>query len=260
MVSPNILWERHDSIALITLNNPEKRNVLSFRDLSLLSDIFARIQKDGDLRAVILTGAGNDYFCVGVDRSELVEAQDGSMSEPSRCVQALCHQIEQSHVPIIAAVNGLVEDDGCTLVFACHLNIVSVNTTFRWESARPDLRKLCGRHAGDLSPAGSAVAKDPLPLTATTSAEEALGMGLVNQVVGPERLLSESLSLASLIAQLAPLAISGCMQAVTCGMELTLTEGLALEAKLFASLFATADMREGTRAFLEKRPPVFSGS
>ncbi|SRR6266496_1919034 len=260
MVSANILWERHDSIALLTLNNPEKRNVLSFRDLSLLSDILARIQKEGDLRSVILTGAGNDYFCVGLDRSDLADAQEDSTSEISSCLQTLCHQIEQSRVPIIAAVNGLVEEDGCTLVFACHLNIVSINATFKWKNTKPDLRKLCGSQAADLSPAGSAVAKDTMPQTATTSAKEALGIGLVNQVVSPESLSSEAVSLASQIAQLAPLAISCCIQAVTCGMELTLTEGLALEAKLFASLFATADMREGTRAFLEKRPPAFSGS
>ena len=241
---PSIIQERSDSVAIIRLNRPEKFNALSREMILALSDVFISLDTEPNLRAVILTGTGDEAFCTGIDTTELART---NASELSARGQALFSQIESCHVPVIAAVNGIASGDGCELALGCHLRIASANARFSLPEARSGIVRGY-EHALEMSTGE------------TVSAEEALRFGLVNHVVPAVELPARAEFLAREIAQLAPLAIRACLEAVNQGIQLPLAEGLALETKLFASLFDTDDVREGTSAFLEKRSPIFKGT
>lgn len=246
---PSILFEQREQVAIIRLNRPEKRNALSREMIAELAEIFDSIDDQTNLRAVILTGAGS-AFCAGTDITELTELDNAHARELSERGQALCNQIESCIVPVIAALNGIAAGGGCELALACHLRIAASDAQFSVpETGRQRLRREVGE--------GRAV--EIMLSRKTMTANEALEAGLVNSVVPAADLLAVAESLAREIAQLAPLAIRACLQAVTRGTDLPLAEGLALETKLFAELFASEDVREGTSAFLEKRAPVFKG-
>jgi enoyl-CoA hydratase len=240
----SIIQERRDSVAIIRLNRPEKFNALSREMILALSDIFISLDNEPNLRAVILTGTGDEAFCTGTDTTELAGPVESELSERG---QALFSQIESCHVPVIGAVNGIAAGDGCELALGCHIRIASANARFSFPEARSGIVR---GYEGTLE----------MLTGKTVSAEEALRFGLVNHVVPAVELLARAEGLAREIAQLAPLAIRACLEAVNRGTQLPLAEGLALETKLFASLFDTDDVREGTSAFLEKRPPVFKGT
>jgi len=244
MDSPFINTERSDSHLIIRLNRPEKLNALTQEMILALSDIFLGLNSEPNLRAVILTGTGDEAFCAGTDTTELAGPNDSKLSERNR---DLFSQIESCHVPVIAAVNGIAAGGGCELALACHLRIASANARFSLPEARSGIVR---GHEGTLE----------MLTGKEVSAKEALRFGLINRVVPAAELLARAEDLAREIAQLAPLAIRACLEAVTKGNQLSLAEGLALEAKLFASLFDTDDVREGTSAFLEKRSPVFKGT
>ena len=254
----SLIYEREDQIGLLTLNRADKRNALSAELLNELSQVFARLAGEDDLRALILTGAGN-AFCAGTDISELSNLTEAEAVEVSSRGQELCDKIDCFPVPVIAAVNGIAAGGGCELTLACHLRIASTNARFSLPEPRLGLIPAYGgtqRLSRDV-----AVARGLELMLAgiELDAETALRLGLLNRVVEPEKLMVEARGLASQIAALAPLAIRACLKAVTEGLKLPFEEGLALECRLFASLFATEDAKEGTRAFLEKRSPVFKG-
>jgi enoyl-CoA hydratase len=253
---PFIIQERRDSVAVIRLNRPEKFNALSREMILALSDIFLSLDTETNLRAVILTGSGDEAFCAGTDVTELAGTHERELFERG---QALFSQIESCHVPVIAAINGIAAGDGCELALACHLRIASANARFSFPEARFGI---VPAHGGVQRLAREIGEEHALAMLTdkAVSAEEALRFGLVNHVVPHVELLVQAEYLAREIAQLAPLAIRACLEAVNQGTQLPLAEGLALEAKLFASLFDTDDVREGTSAFLEKRSPVFKGT
>ena len=256
MDSPFIDIKRSDSHLIIRLNRPEKFNALTREMILALGDIFSRLDSQPKLRAVILTGTGDKVFCGGTDITEPTGASERELSE---LVQGLFSQIESSQVPVIAAVNGIAAGDGCKLALACHLRIASDNAQFSLPETRSGVdsgSEGTRRLAGEFGEEGARELLSGKPV----SAEEALRFGLINRVVPAAELVARAEDLASEIAQLAPLAIRACLEAVTQGNQLPLAEGLALEAKLFASLFDTNDVREGTSAFLEKRAPEFKGT
>jgi enoyl-CoA hydratase len=253
-----LTYQREDQTALLTLNRPTRRNALSAELLNELSQAFARLANDDDLRALILTGAG-DAFCAGTDISELYDLTEAEALELSSRGQQLCDQIESFKVPVIAAVNGIAAGGGCELALACHLRVASSEARFSLPETRLGLIPAYGgtqRLGRDIAVAR---ALEIMLSGAELDAPEALQLGLLNRVVKPGELMIEARALANRIAGLAPLAIRACLKAVTEGLKLPFEEGLALERQLFASLFATEDAKEGTRAFLEKRKPVFKG-
>lgn len=255
-----ILCERSDQIAIIRLNRPEKLNALSGDMIHALSDTFANLSLEPDLRAVILTGAGDKAFSAGTDIAELDGRNETVAREVSERGQALCNQIENCGVPVIAAVNGIAAGGGCELVLACHLRIAATNAQFSLPETRLGMVPAYGGTQRLAREIGEGRAFEIMLTGKTVGAEEALRFGLVNRVVAARDLMAQSETLAREITQLAPLAIRACLKAVVQGSDLPLAEGLRLEAKLFAALFATADVREGTRAFLEKRNPIFKGT
>jgi enoyl-CoA hydratase len=253
MHSPFITVERRDSHLIIRLNRPEESNVLSREMILALSDSFTSLDTERNLRAVILTGNGDKAFSAGADNTELAEPNE------TGTIECLISQIEKCHAPVIAAVNGIAADDGCQLALACHLRIASAHAQFSLTGVRSEFDSCIdvrGRLAREV---GEEVALQMLS-GKVVSAEEALRLGLINHIVPAVELLSRAEDLAREIAELAPLAIRACLDAVSLGNQLPLAEGLALETKLFANLFDTDDVREGTSAFLEKRTPVFKGT
>jgi len=252
--------ERRESIAIVTLNRPAKLNALSRETIAALSAAFKSFENDAELRAVILTGAGGRAFSAGTDLSELIHVPADEARTVADHGQQLCNQIEQSSVPVIAAINGIAAGGGCELALACHLRVATPNTRFSLPETKLGIIPGYGGTQRMMRELGRARALELILTSGSINADDALRFGLINRVVAAAELLSTAEELAREIAQLAPLAIRACLKAVVGGSELPLAEGLALEALFFASLCATGDMREGTLAFLEKRKPAFKGS
>jgi len=259
MNPPFILCERVQSVAILRLTRPEKRNALSREMIEELGENFERLKEDEQLRAVILTAAGDVAFCSGTDISELAELSEAEAIEVAAHGQRLCDQIEAFPVPVIAALNGIAAGSGCELTLACHLRIASSDVTFSFHETKLGLIPSDGGSPRLAREAGTSRALEIMLTEKTITAAESLSIGLVNRVVNAADLLTEAKSIANEISQMAPLAIRACLKAVRLGLEFSLEDGLALETELFASLFTTEDVHEGTSAFLEKRSPVFKG-
>jgi len=259
MSSQFISAERRESIAIIRLNRPEKFNALSREMILALSDVFKTIESEPDVRAVILTSTSEKAFCAGTDIAELAQLDEGRAREISEGGQALCNQIESCGVPVIAAVNGIAAGGGCELALAGHIRIASADARFSLPETKLGLIPGYGGTQRLARAIGNGRALEMMLTGTTLDPAQALQFGLINHIAPAGELLAQAESLAHEISKLAPLAIRACLEAVIQGNELPLAEGLALEAKLFAGLFASDDVREGTRAFLEKRPPAFKG-
>jgi enoyl-CoA hydratase len=257
-MSSAILHERVDRVSIIRLNRPEKLNALSCDLIEELSETFKQLAGDSELRALILTGTG-PAFCAGTDIGELADADQAAGRSISERGQKLCERIERFPAPVIAAVNGIAAGGGCELALACHLRIASSEATFSLPETRLGVFPGYGGTQRLAREIGQGRALEMMLTGKTITAQEALDLGLVNRLATPTDLMADAKSLAEEISQMAPLAIRTCLQAVTRGLEGTLEEGLALERSLFASLFDTEDVREGTAAFLQKRTPVFKG-
>lgn len=254
-----VIVESHESLTLVRLNQPEKRNALSRRMLEELGAVFRRIAGEREVRAVVLTGTGEQAFCAGTDIEELAALDVGGARRAAERGQEVCALIENCGVPVIAAVNGAAAGGGCELALACHLRVAATHASFSLPETKLGVIPGYGGTQRLARVTGSGRALALMLANARLSAAEALHAGLVNRVVEPAQLLAEAEGLARDISALAPLAIRACLEAVTRGQDVPLAEGLQLEAELFSRLFSTADMREGTRAFLEKRAPIFQG-
>ncbi|MFL6210193.1 MAG: enoyl-CoA hydratase/isomerase family protein [Pyrinomonadaceae bacterium] len=256
---PDLLYEEHGACARITLNRPAKRNALTGAMLEELTELFARLGERRELLALVLTGAGAEAFCAGTDIAELAMLDEAGARSAAQRGQAACDAIELCGVPVIAAVNGAAVGGGCELALACHLRVAANHASFALPEIKLGLLPAYGGTQRLARAVGAGRALAAMLAGDTITADEAARCGLVNRVVAPAQLLAETEALAQTLATQAPLALRACLTAVTRGARLPLEEGLQLEAELFSQLFATADVREGTRAFLEKRAPEFKG-
>lgn len=254
----SIIFEEQDGLARARLNRPAKRNALTSEMLERLALIFKDIAERRDLRVVILSGEGST-FCAGTDIGELVSLDEPGARRKSERGQEVCGLIENCGVPVIAALDGAAAGGGCELALSCHLRVATTSASFSLPETKLGIIPAYGGTQRLARLTGSGRALEMMLAGGRLTATEALHLGLVNAVVEPQQLLAEAEALARQISALAPLALRACLEAVTRGQDLPLAEGLRLEAELFSRLFSTADMHEGTRAFLEKRPPVFKG-
>ena len=258
-MSLELIIEERGPVAFVTLNRRAKRNALTRAMLEELAALFARLGGRRDLRAVILTGAGAEAFSAGTDITELTALDEAGARAAAERGQAACDAIESCGVPVIAAVNGAAAGGGCELALACHLRVAASRAVFSLPEVRLGMIPAYGGTQRLARAVGHGRALAAMLAGDAISADEALRLGIVNRVVAPDQLLPAAEELAQTLAAQAPLALRACLAAVTRGARLPLAEGLQLEAELFSQLFATEDVREGTRAFLEKRPPVFRG-
>jgi enoyl-CoA hydratase len=259
MAYDNLLFEVSDKIARITFNRPNVLNALNRKTMDELGDCLKKVRADDDIRVLILTGAGEKAFVAGADINELSQQTPVNGREFTLYGQEIFHRLETLGKPVIAAINGFALGGGCELALACTLRVAGRNAKLGQPEVKlgivpgyggtQRLPRLCGK----------GVAHELILTGEMISAEEALRVGLVNRVVEPGELLATAEALAKKIVANAPLAVKYALEAVERGMEMPQEEGLYLEATLFGLCCATQDMREGTRAFLEKRSPKFEG-
>ena len=258
-MNAEVTSEERGTFLFVRLERPAKRNALTRAMLERLDEIFAGVEARGDLRAVILSGAGSD-FCAGTDVGELGGMSPAAARRKAGRGQEVCDRIELCGTPVIAAVQGAAAGGGCELALACHLRVAATGARFSLPEARLGVIPAYGGTRRLARAVGAGRALAAMLAGEELGAEEALRLGLVNRVVEPEKLMTEAESLAQAVNDnAAPLAARACLHAVTRGARLPPDEALRLEAELFSRLFATEDAREGTGAFLEKRPPFFKG-
>jgi len=255
----NLIFEKKDHIGTVTFNRPKLLNALNRQTMDELAAVLTEARNDRDIRVLLLTGAGDKAFIAGADINELARLTPMTGPETSLHGQAILHNLETLGKPSIAAVNGFALGGGCELALACSIRLASRTAKFGQPEVKlgiipgyggtQRLARLCGKGvAHELCLSGDMI-----------SAEEAQRIGLVNHVYEPEELMPAAQSLAKKIASNAPLAVQLAMEAVERGQEMPQDQGLFLEASLFGMSCATEDMREGTRAFLEKRAAQFQG-
>jgi enoyl-CoA hydratase/carnithine racemase len=259
MAYENLLYEKRDGIAFITFNRPKVLNALNRKTVEELRAVLADARDDASVRVLILTGAGEKSFVAGADIGELAQRTAVDGKDFSLFGQGVFRFLETMGKPSICAINGFALGGGCELALSCTIRIASKNAKLGQPEVKlgiipgyggtQRLARLCGKGvAHELCLTGEMIA-----------AEEAQRIGLVNRIYEPAELLPAAEAMAKKVVANAPLAVKYTMEAIERGIEMPQEEGLFLEATLFGLSCATEDMREGTKAFLEKRPAQFKG-
>ncbi len=251
--------ERDGAIAVVTI---DRRNVLNALDRATIDQLrraALELRHDVEVRCLVLTGAGEKAFVAGADIQELEHLSPNQAEAYALDGQHVFDLIEHLGKPVIAAVNGFALGGGCELAMACTLRLASDSARFGQPEVK--LGVTPGFAGTQRLPRliGKGRALDLLLTGRIIDAQEALAMGLVNRVVPAAELMASARALASTLAALAPAAIRSIIEAVNRGAEMAFPDAAFLEAALFGLCFSTADMREGARAFLEKRAPLFTG-
>jgi enoyl-CoA hydratase len=254
-----LLYAKRNSIGYVTINRPEKLNALNRKVMEELLHCFRALDNDEEVRVVIITGSGERAFVAGADISELADQSAVEGKETSRFGQQVLSLIENLGKPVIAAINGVALGGGCELAMACTLRVAAETARFGQPEVRLGL--IPGYAGSQRLPrlVGKCRALELILTGEPISAAEAHRVGLVNLVVPPAELLNAAETLARKIVANAPLAIRFALEAVNHGMEMPAAEAQFMEAALFGLCCTTADMKEGTRAFLERRPAKFTG-
>jgi len=255
----NVLYEKRGAIAYVTVNRPKVLNALNHGTWADLRTAFEDARDDAAVRGVIVTGAGDKAFIAGADISELRSLTAVEAEDSTREGQAVLDLVENLGKPVIAAVNGFALGGGCETAMACTIRVASENAKF----GQPEVRLGIIPGAGGTQRLPRLVGKGrALKLILSgeiISAQEGYRIGLVNEVVPSADLIQRAEAILAQINSNAPLAVKFSLEAVNQGLETSQSEGLLLEASLFAICAASEDKREGTSAFLEKRAPQFHG-
>ena len=254
-----LLFETRDGIAFVTINRPDKLNALNDQVMSELANAAERIATEAEIKGVILTGSGPKSFVAGADIGDL--AKQGPFDGKARAQrgQAVLRRLETCGKPVIAAINGFALGGGCELAMACHIRIASENAKFGQPEVKLGIAPGYGGTQRLPRLVGKGIAMQLILTGEMIDAQEAYRIGLVNKVVPAADLLAESEKMMRGILAMGPLAVRLSLEAIDQGMEMTLDEGLLLEANHFGLLAATQDTKEGLTAFLEKRAAKFQG-
>jgi enoyl-CoA hydratase len=257
MTFDNLLIERDGAIAIVTLNRPKVLNALNTQTLTELEAAMAELKADPGVGAVVLTGSGEKSFVAGADINELAVQTPVEGKAHARRGQAIFDGIENLGKPVIAAINGFALGGGCELAMACTMRLAA--DTARFGQPEINLGLMPGYAGSQRLPrlVGKGVALEILLTGDMISAQRAYEIGLVNRVVPAAELLAEAKKLAQVLASKAPIASRFILEAVNQGMESPFAVGAFLETALFGTLASSEDMREGTKAFLEKRKAVW---
>lgn len=255
----NLLVSAGGPVARITLNRPEKLNALNRETLGELALALDRVGSDDAVRVVVLTGAGEKAFAAGADIGEISGLDAAQGKAFALAGQALFTRIARFPKPVLAAVNGFALGGGCELAMACHLRLASEKAQF----GQPEILLGLLPGYGGSQRLARLIGRGPaLALLLTgerISAQRAFELGLVTSVHPAAEFSTAVEDLAAQLASRAPAAVAACIEAVGLGSEMPLEEACYLEATLFGLCCATEDMKEGTAAFLQKRPPAFRG-
>ncbi len=259
MTEPVVLSQDRGPVRVLTVNRPDKLNALDAATLDALHAAFRAAAEDDAVRVVVLTGAGPKAFVAGADISQMntltpVQGRDFSLRG-----QRMMRFVETLPKPVIAMVNGFALGGGLELAMCCHLRIAADTAKVGQPEINLGLIPGFGGTQRLLRLAGRAATLELCLAGAPVDAQRALQLGIVNQVVPAAELEARTFALAGQLAAAAPLALRGILDCVNFGGECGIEEGLAYEAAQFGLVFSTEDMREGTRAFLERRKPAFAG-
>src|ERR1700686_416953 len=259
MAYENLLYEKKDGIAFITFNRPKVLNALNRKTIEEFQQVLSDARDDASVRVLILTGAGEKAFVAGADINELAQQSPVNGKEFSLYGQSVFHLLETMGKPSICAINGFALGGGCELALSCSIRIASKTAKLGQPEVKLGIIPGYGGSQRLARLCGKGMAHELCLTGETISAEEALRIGLVNHVYEAAELMPAAEALAKKIIANAPLSVKYTMEVIERGADMPLEEGQFLETTLFALCAATEDMREGTRAFLEKRPAQFRG-
>ena len=254
-----LLSREEEGVLTLTLNRPEVMNSLNFELLHRLREQVDQVRHRRDVRAVVVTGAGDKAFCSGADLKERAGLPPEKVKEFIFTIRNLFTAIEQLGMPVIAAVNGVALGGGTELALACDIRIASATASMGLTETR--LAIIPGAGGTQRLPRliGRGKAKELIFTGRRVEAVEALQIGLVNRVVPPEALMDECRRMAAMICETGPIAIEQAKYAINYGLETDLATGLAIESNAYWVCIPTEDRLEGLAAFREKRKPVYKG-
>jgi len=255
----NILVEKKNSIAYLTINRPKVLNALNMATMEELRTAFHDVKNDAGTRVVIMTGAGEKAFIAGADIGELSKHDPVSAKAYTHRGQSVLNLIENLGKPVIACINGFALGGGCEIAMACTMRLASDNAKLGQPEVKLGLIPGYGGTQRLPRLVGKGIAMQLVLTGDMISAQEAHRIGLVNEVVAAAELIPRAEAIAQKIIANGPLAVQYSIEAINKGMEMTVSEGLFLEATLFGVICATEDKKEGTTAFLEKRQAQFKG-
>jgi enoyl-CoA hydratase len=255
----NILFESKDGLSRLTINRPDKLNALNRETVREIDAALDAFDKDAGARALILTGSGEKAFVAGADIGELAEQTPQGGKAYALYGQSVLSHLESSGKPTIAAINGFALGGGLEIALACHLRIASETASLGLPEVTLGIIPGFGGTQRLARLVGKGAALEMILTGNRIDAREAHRIGLVNRVVPSADLIAESEKLAGTILSRGPVAVRFAIESVNRGLEMPSAEGQFLEATLFGLLTTSEDMKEGTRAFLEKRKPAFSG-
>ena len=251
--------EGHGVIRCVAIDRPERLNALNAATLDALHTAFDAAAADPAVRVVVLTGSGPKAFVAGADIAEMSALSPAEARDFSLRGTRMMRRVEKMPKPVIAMINGFALGGGLELAMSCHLRIAADTAKFGQPEINLGLIPGFGGTQRLLRLAGRAATLELCLLGAPIDATRALALGIVNRVVPAADLEAETMTLAEQLATSAPLALRGMLDCVNIGGECGIEEGLEYESAQFGLIFSTDDMREGTKAFLERRKPGFSG-
>lgn len=255
----NLTYETRERTAWLTVSRPEKLNALNRDTMREIGEAVHRALVDPEVGVLVVTGAGEKAFVAGADIQEMAGLDPWQAQQFSRFLTETLHKIERAHKPVIAAVNGFALGGGCELALACHIRIASESARFAQPEVNLGLIPGAGGTQRLQRVVGRGRALDLILTGDMIDSAEAYRIGLVNRVVPPAALYREVSVYAETLNAKSPQALARVLEALVSGGEMPQSEAMRFESSLFGLCFATEDMREGTRAFLEKRKARFTG-
>ncbi|KGM95065.1 short-chain-enoyl-CoA hydratase [Clostridium botulinum] len=249
----NVLLEKENNIAIVTINRPKALNALNTDTLNELELVVDEVAKDDDILVVILTGAGEKAFVAGADISEMKDKNVMEGRKFGLLGNKIFRKVETLEKPVIAAVNGFALGGGCELSMACDIRIASKKAKFGQPEVSLGITPGFGGTQRLARHVGMGMAKELIYSAKNINADEAFRIGLVNKVVAPEELMKEAKKLANEIAGRAPIAVKLCKQAINRGIQVDIDTAINIEAEIFGECFSTEDQKDAMTAFVEKR-------
>ncbi|MDZ4678345.1 MAG: enoyl-CoA hydratase-related protein [Oligoflexia bacterium] len=259
MAFETISYEKVDGVGVLKINRPKALNALNEQVLKELDTQLDEIDTDRDLRALVITGAGEKAFVAGADIVAMSEMNSEQAAAFSKLGQSVFRRLEILRIPVIAAVNGFALGGGTELACSCDFIYASENAKFGQPEVLLGLMPGFGGTQRLARFVGLPRARELIYTGEQINVQQALEMGLVNKVFSKETLLDEALKTAKIISKRAPLAVTASKEAINDGFDVAIDKGLGFELDLFGELFDSQDVKEGTKAFTEKREPKFTG-
>lgn len=253
----NVLLEKNNHIATVTINRPKALNALNSETLRDLNEVLENLENDSDVYVVILTGAGGKSFVAGADITEMKDLNTIEGREFSQLGNKVFRRLENLEKPVIAAILGFALGGGCELALSCDIRIASEKAKFAQPEVGLGITPGFGGTQRLARLVGTGIAKEMIYTARIVKADEALRIGLVNKVVEVDKLMEEAMNMASLIASQAPIAVKLSKAAINRGIQCDIDTAVMYEAEAFGACFSTLDQKEGMIAFVEKRDKSF---